>query len=125
MQRSRKLLVGATLVAVITALGAGQAALQAASQGGAADAPSFEVDPFWPRPLPNHWILGSVIGIGIDARDHVFIVHRQASLNARTEVGAAATPPTGECCLPAPPCGCRCATARTVTISACTSNQTE
>ena len=25
-------------------------------------APRFEVDPFWPKPLPNHWLLGSAIG---------------------------------------------------------------
>ncbi len=21
-------------------------------------APIFEVDPFWPKPLPNHWVIG-------------------------------------------------------------------
>ncbi|MDH3225415.1 MAG: hypothetical protein OEO23_16970, partial [Gemmatimonadota bacterium] len=47
-------------------------------------APMFEVDPFWPKPLPNHWVLGSVVGVGVDSRDHVFIIHRQAPLNART-----------------------------------------
>ncbi len=65
-------------------------------------APMFEVDPFWPQPLPNHWLLGSAVGISVDSRDHVWVVHRQASLNARTEIGAAADPPTGECCMPAP-----------------------
>ena len=30
----------------------------------------------WPKPLPNHWILGSTIGLGIDSRDHVYIIHR-------------------------------------------------
>lgn len=67
-------------------------------------APRFEVDPFWPKPLPNHWILGSTIGVSVDSRDHVWIVHRgAATLNARTEMGAATDPPTGECCVPAPP----------------------
>ena len=32
--------------------------------------PYFEVDPFWPQPLPNKWILGSTIGVAVDARDH-------------------------------------------------------
>jgi DNA-binding beta-propeller fold protein YncE len=63
----------------------------------------FEVDPFWPKPLPDHWLLGSVVGVGVDSRDHVFVIHRQESLNPRTEVGAAQDPPTGECCVPAPP----------------------
>ena len=93
----------AALVAGIAALGIGQAALEAATQGRAVQAPSFEVDPFWPAPLPNHWVLGSVIGVGVDNRDHVFIVHRQQTLNARTEIGAAASPPIGECCVAAPP----------------------
>src|ERR1700691_915561 len=26
------------------------------------EAPRFEVDPMWPKPLPNHWILGNVRG---------------------------------------------------------------
>ncbi|MBI3981599.1 MAG: hypothetical protein HY337_01725 [Gemmatimonadetes bacterium] len=68
------------------------------------EAPTFEVDPFWPKPLPNHWILGSTIGVGVDARDHVFIIHRGLpTLNARTEAGLAANPPTGDCCAAAPP----------------------
>ena len=51
-------------------------------------APAFEVDPLWPKPLPNHWMLGSAIGVGVDSRDHVFIIHRgSATLNARTEAG--------------------------------------
>jgi len=60
------------------------------------------VDPFWPKPLPNHWILGSAVGVGVDSRDHVFIVHR-GNGDARTELGAAQDPPTGDCCIAAPP----------------------
>lgn len=98
----RNVLIGGSLFALLGVLATGHAALQA-SIDQAVQAPSFEVDPFWPKPLPNHWLLGSVIGVGVDNRDHVFIIHRQESLNARTEVGAAQNPPTGECCLPAPP----------------------
>jgi DNA-binding beta-propeller fold protein YncE len=70
-----------------------------------ADVPSFEVDPFWPKPLPNHWILGSVTGVAVDAQDHIWLVHRgMDSLTARTEAGLATDPPTAEsCCAPAPP----------------------
>ena len=40
----------------------------------------------WPKPLPNHWLLGSTIGVGVDSKDHVFIIHRGCStLNQRTE----------------------------------------
>ena len=66
-------------------------------------APMFEVDPFWPKPLPNHWIIGSAIGVSVDSRDHVWIIHRQQSLNERTEMSAGTNPPTAECCVPAPP----------------------
>lgn len=68
-------------------------------------APNLEVDPLWPKPLPNHWLLGSVTGVAVDAQDNVWIVHQgAATLNARTEMGAATTPPTAEaCCVPAPP----------------------
>src|SRR5258705_10098689 len=67
--------------------------------------PSFQVDPLWPKPLPNHWLLGSVTGVAVDAQDHIWIVHRgYVSMTARTEIGAATNPKTAEdCCVPAPP----------------------
>jgi DNA-binding beta-propeller fold protein YncE len=64
--------------------------------------PQFEVDPWWPKPLPNNWILGQVSGIAVDARDHVWILHRPRTLTAR-EAGAVQTPPISQCCVPAPP----------------------
>ncbi len=67
-------------------------------------ATAYEVDPLWPQPLPAGWILGSVTGVAVDGRDHVWVVHRgAASLNARTEMGLATDPKTAEtCCEPAP-----------------------
>jgi hypothetical protein len=65
-------------------------------------APRFEVDFTWPKPLPNHWILGQTIGVAVDAQDHVWIVHRPASLEPN-ETHAAANPPIAQCCAPAPP----------------------
>lgn len=103
MTRSRSLILGASLVTLVAALGIGQAVLEA-YQGPAVMAPAFEVDPLWPKPLPNHWILGSTIGVAVDSRDHVFIIHRGfATLTARTEAGLDTKPPTGECCAAAPP----------------------
>jgi hypothetical protein len=74
------------------------------TRSGGAPAPQFHVDPLWPKPLPNHWILGSVTGVAVDAQDHIWIVHRgMDSLTARTEAGLATDPPTAEaCCAPAP-----------------------
>jgi DNA-binding beta-propeller fold protein YncE len=106
--QKHNLIVGAAFLAALAALGVAQVVLdtKAAAEGrSTVQAPMFEVDPFWPRPLPNHWVLGSSVGVTVDARDHVFIVHRgAATLNERTEIGLATTPRTAEdCCLPAPP----------------------
>jgi DNA-binding beta-propeller fold protein YncE len=103
MSRKRNLILAGGLGTAIAGLAVGQAALDATVDAQTVQAPLFEVDPFWPKPLPNHWLIGSTIGVGIDSRDHVFIIHRPASLNADTEIGAATDPPQSECCLPAPP----------------------
>ena len=103
MMRKRNIYVGIALITLIIALGVGWAALEktAAAQSGA-QAPMFEVDPLWPKPLPNHWVLGSTIGVAVDGRDHVWIIHRASSL-AAGERRLDADPPTGECCAAAPP----------------------
>ena len=95
MNRTRNLPLGATLLAITVVSGGCQ------DSAGEVQAPMFEVDPLWPNPLPNHWILGSTIGVTVDSQDHVWIIHR-GNGNARTELGAAADPPTSECCIPAP-----------------------
>ncbi len=102
MMRSRKVVIACTLAATFVALGVGQRALEGRARL-AVSAPTFEVDPLWPKPLPNHWVLGNVIGVGVDAQDHVFIVHRNDTFDAQKEIGAAQSPPLSECCNPAPP----------------------
>ena len=89
------------MVLVLAAGCGGNGNSQSEPESSADGVPIFEVDPMWPKPLPNHWVLGSAIGVAVDAEDHVWIVHR-GNGNARTELGAAQDPPTGECCLPAP-----------------------
>ncbi len=64
-------------------------------------APKFVVDPFWPKPLPNAWILGQSIGVSVDAKDNVWIVHRPGSLEVG-EMHATTTPKIAACCAPAP-----------------------
>ncbi len=66
------------------------------------EAPAFVVDPLWPKPLPNHWVLGRTIGVSVDANDHIWITHRVGTLED-TEKHATANPPIAECCVPAPP----------------------
>src|SRR5262245_17686345 len=60
----------------------------------AAAVPSYKVDPAWPKPLPNHWILGAVAGIAVDSRDHVWVVHRPSTLqpNETRSIWKAAPP---------------------------------
>ncbi len=70
--------------------------------GDLANLPQYMVDPFWPKPLPNNWILGQVAGIDVDEQDRVWIVHRPLSLSER-EVGASLDPPVSKCCFAAPP----------------------
>ncbi|MBI4888530.1 MAG: hypothetical protein HY824_15650 [Acidobacteria bacterium] len=69
--------------------------------GGTVRAPRFEVDPLWPKPLPNHWILGSAIGVWVDERDHVWIIHRSSATLDNNEKGVELK--TAECCAGAPP----------------------
>src|SRR5262245_59871546 len=86
-------------------------------------APIFEVDPFWPKPLPNHWVTGSTIGLSVDARDNVYTIHRPNTVEdnfkaadikasqarddeARPGAAGQAAPESamiGKCCKVAPP----------------------
>src|SRR5262245_31325515 len=82
---------------------AGQgAAPKTAAKSAAVQAPKFEVEMLWPKPMPNRWIMGGVTGVAVDSRDHVFVLNVADYFNARTEIGSGTNPPTGECCTPAP-----------------------
>jgi hypothetical protein len=64
--------------------------------------PQFLVDPFWPKPLPNNWLMGQVAGIRVDRFDHIWVVQRPGSLTKR-DLAAAQNPPQAKCCVAAPP----------------------
>ena len=81
-------------VSTVTAQGPGARATAAA--------PQLQVDPFWPKPLPNNWILGQVSGVAVDKRGHVWIIQRPRSLSDR-ELGAQQKPAWSKCCVAAPP----------------------
>ena len=98
----RHLSVGATLITLLAGLGVGHHLASRRLEAATTMAPRFEVDPLWPKPLPNHWILGQTIGVSVDAQDHVWIIHRAGSLEPG-EQHATTTPPTAQCCAPAPP----------------------
>src|SRR6186713_2687436 len=48
----------------------------------------------WPQPLPNRWIVGAVVGVAVDQRDHVWITHRPSTLqpNETRSIWRAAPP---------------------------------
>jgi DNA-binding beta-propeller fold protein YncE len=100
----RNLYIGLALSAFFVALGIASTMLEkrAAVEAAGVQAPRFEVDPMWPKPLPNHWLLGMTIGVSVDAQDHIWIIHRGGSLE-RMENYLAANPPASECCMAAPP----------------------
>ena len=102
----RNVAIGTGLLALLVALGLTQSMLQrtaAAQAKGGVQAPRFEVDPMWPKPLPNHWVYGNVIGVGVDTKDHIYIIHRGAGSLEPKEIYATTNPPSSECCVPAPP----------------------
>lgn len=69
---------------------------------GAAAGPAYAVDPYWPKPLPNNWLIGQVSGIATDKNDHIWVLHRPRSL-APDELAATTKPPRAKCCFAAPP----------------------
>src|SRR5260370_11704292 len=91
---------GGMVVGIIVELGIGSAVLDNV-KAAAVMAPRFEVEPMWPKPLPNHWLMGNVIGVSVDSKDHIWVIHRGGSLE-RMETYAAQTPVASECCKPAP-----------------------
>jgi DNA-binding beta-propeller fold protein YncE len=99
----RTILIAGAFAAALTSLVVLERALaREASAQAMVQAPRFEVDPFWPKPLPNGWTLGMAIGVAVDANDHVWIVHRGDTLSP-LEAAADQNPPTASCCRKAPP----------------------
>ena len=62
----------------------------------AQDAPVYKVDPFWPKPLPNKWIMQQVVDIEVDRQDNVWMINRPDP--KPDEMGATTLPPRAECC---------------------------
>ncbi|NEU13356.1 hypothetical protein G3T14_14630 [Methylobacterium sp. BTF04] len=70
--------------------------------GISSEIPRFQVDPSWPKPLPNDWIMGQASGVAVDAQDHVWVLQRPRTLTD-DEKAASLDPPRTKCCRPAPP----------------------
>ena len=86
---------------VVAAIAALLSAFAFSSASRAADPPQFQVDPSWPKPLPNNWLLGQVGGVSVGPDDHVWILQRPRTLTD-DEKGATLKPPRNKCCTPAP-----------------------
>jgi DNA-binding beta-propeller fold protein YncE len=52
----------------------------------------YEVDPTWPKPFPDRWVIGGLGGVCVDADDHVLILNRQDVLDADLNAGHLAPP---------------------------------
>jgi DNA-binding beta-propeller fold protein YncE len=105
MKNGFSVAAGVFATGLVLLIAAERALERTAAQGQAAamvEAPKFEVDPAFPKPLPNGWLMGMVIGIAVDAQDHIWIVHRPDTLSA-AEAAADENPPTAKCCKRAPP----------------------
>src|SRR6266436_5231734 len=100
----RNLSIFIATLGVVVALGVGSSLLEKKARVEAAgvQAPMFEVDPLWPKPLPNHWLMGMTIGVSVDARENICIIFRkgspepgggQATPNPRSAMGGGPAPP--------------------------------
>jgi len=102
----RRTVVLACLLSVAATLGIvarmSEQPVAAQKAGATVQAPRFEVDPLWPKPLPNHWVLGSLGGISVDEQDHVWILNRGSRTLADNFKQLEANPPWAMCCGSAP-----------------------
>ncbi len=101
---TKRIIYSAVAITLLLSLGFGQSRLQDNAIAANNDrlAPQFIVDPYWPQPLPNQWVLGRAIGVGVDERDHVYIVHRTQDSNFMNQE-IALNSGRAECCTQAPP----------------------
>src|SRR3954469_13195197 len=96
----RKYLAGAAFAGVLISIPL--IYKRATVEAAAVQAPRFEVDPLWPKPLPNHWVVGAVIGVSVDSNDHIWITRREGSREPKDQ-SATMKPVAAECCAAAPP----------------------
>ena len=64
--------------------------LSAQSARPALNGPQFEVDPSWPKQLPERWVTGELGGVCVDANDHIFVLSRANLYPGISEIAQAA-----------------------------------
>src|SRR3954447_10241523 len=60
------------LAALLMAAYAGDAAAQRPPD----NIPHYVNDPSWPKPFPNHWVIGQIGGLFVDSSDHIWVLQR-------------------------------------------------
>ena len=76
MNRRRNVYVGVSVITLVVVLTTLELMLQTRASAQGTQAGVYESAAFWPKPLPNHWVFGSVVGLAVDSRDHIWVVHR-------------------------------------------------
>ena len=79
--------------AIALAVSAGRAQ----TDGDDVPVPRYKVDPFWPKPLPNNWLLKDIPRVSVDKQDRVWIITRGEEITD-AEAGLEKNPPTALCC---------------------------
>jgi hypothetical protein len=87
-----------SVVALIVGLTSARITTVAQTEG----VPNFDWDPLFFQDLPNRWTTGQLPGISVDSRDHIWVIHRPATI-APTMQTASVSPRAARCCVPAPP----------------------
>ncbi|MSO62770.1 MAG: hypothetical protein EXQ50_11880 [Acidobacteria bacterium] len=79
----------ATLIVTATGTIVSSARASAPSQLAASnEIPTFKVDATWPK-VPKQWVLGLVSGVGVDSKDHIWVLHRPRTVNPEDKDKAA------------------------------------
>jgi DNA-binding beta-propeller fold protein YncE len=76
--------------------GVGKTVAAQAGQARVVDLPTFQVDPSWPKKLPNNWVWGPVSGLTVDSQDHVWVITRPREIVRPEDKGKTAAPPVLE-----------------------------
>src|SRR5580704_3844653 len=65
----------------------------------------WKVDPSWPKPLPNHWMVGHLEKPVVDKDGNIWVGNYIEALDRAVDhqqLGLAQTPPVADCCNPGP-----------------------
>ena len=92
------------IFSVLVLIASGPSSLQAQGRVQAMDengAPLFQVNPFWPAPLPDRWSMQQVTGLYVDHMDHIWFLNRGNGVEG-DEIGGDDNPARIDCCVRGP-----------------------